>query len=142
VVFGDEPGDHRDRAAEPVGQRARSTSALVDVDLAPGVGDDGPPVATGLEELGVDPAGGERGLEHPDGGALAHADDLRAVGVAGLVVDVVEQFIGRIAHRAGDGDDLVTGLDGGRDRIGRPRDAFAVAETRPAELHYDPHRIT
>jgi len=80
----------------------RARFRLLNVDLADLVRDDGPVRVAGFEEDGVDIANRERRLQHSDAGALAHRDDLGAVGVVRLEGDVVEEVVGRRPHRARD----------------------------------------
>ena len=140
VVLGEEAGDDRDHAVELVGERLGAAGGLLDVDLAPRVGDDRPVLRAGFEEGRVDPAGRERGLHHPCRGPLAHAHDLGAVGLVGVELDLPEEVVGGRTHRADDHRDLVARLDRRGDRVRRPVHPRAAAEARPAELGYDPHR--
>jgi len=63
---------------QPLGPPLR----LRHVHLAVGVGDDWPVPASGFEKGRLDTPRVECPLEHPDGGALAHADNLGAVALA------------------------------------------------------------
>ena len=114
AVLGDEAADDRH---VPLGghvgrQLPGAAAALLDVDLAVFVGDHRPLVHAGLDELRVDAAGAQGGLQHPHGGPLAHRDDFGLVGLVGLEADGVEQEVRRRPHRRGDDGDLVAGLDG------------------------------
>ena len=53
------------------------------------------------------------------------------------LVGEVEQFVGRVAHRGDDDDDVVAGLAGGDDPLGHPLDPLRVGDGGTAVLLHD-----
>ncbi len=53
------------------------------------------------------------------------------------LVSEVEQFVGRVAHRGDDHDDVVSGLAGGDDALGDPLDPLGVGNRGTAVFLYD-----
>jgi len=86
--------------------------------------------------------GFECAFQHPDRGALAHADDFGTVGLGCVEFHLFEKNVGRAAHRADDDRDFVTGLDRRGDGVCCPVDPVAVGDARSAKLGDYPHTTT